>query len=215
MNGDGKLRFRVDLHVHTRRYSPCAEGLDPEYLAAAMRSSRLDGLVIAEHDHLWPAEDIARLNAGLLRKRIYRGVEVSSCNGHFLVIGLDRLNGIRPGIGIEELIGAIDAQQAAIIWAHPYLQYGNIASPMNGIQMPRGLHAVEVASGVTHGKESAATRAMARRMGWAAVGGSDAHVPGQIGCAYTLLADLPEDEKHLAATIRKGLCTARHKPKRK
>jgi hypothetical protein len=77
------------------------------------------------------------------------------------------------------------------------------------------LHAVEVASGVTHGKESAATRAMARRMGWAAVGGSDAHVPGQIGCAYTLLADLPEDEKHLAATIRKGLCTARHKPKRK
>jgi predicted metal-dependent phosphoesterase TrpH len=215
MKRDPQLRYRVDLHVHTCRYSPCAESLDPEHLALAMRTSGLDGLVIAEHDRLWTAEDIARLNNGLGRKRIYRGVEISSRNGHFVVIGLDGLDGIQPGIGVEDLIGAIDVQQAAIIWAHPYLRYGNIASPLESSEMPRGLHAVEVASGVTHGKESAATRALARRMGWAAVGGSDAHIPGQVGCAYTLLAELPEDEKHLAAVIRKGLCTARHKPKRK
>jgi predicted metal-dependent phosphoesterase TrpH len=215
MNRDAKLRFRVDLHVHTRRYSPCAESLDPQDLAIAMHRSRLDGLVIAEHDHLWPVDDIARLNAGLKRKRIYRGVEVSSRNGHFLVIGLEELNGIRPGIGIQDLIGAIDGQQAAIIWAHPYLHYGNIATPLEGLEMPSGLHAVEAASGVTHGKESAATRTLARRMGWAMVGGSDAHFPGQVGCAYTLLADLPADEKHLAAAIRNGRCAARHKTKRK
>jgi predicted metal-dependent phosphoesterase TrpH len=215
MNRDAKLQFRVDLHVHTRRFSPCAESLDPEDLAVAMYRSGLDGLVIAEHDHLWPADDIARLNCGLNRRRIYRGVEVSSCNGHFLVIGLDGLDGIRPGIGIYDLIGAIDAQQAAIIWAHPYFHYGNIATPLKGFEMPRGLHAVEAASGVTHGKESAATRALARRMGWATVGGSDAHVPGQVGCAYTLLDDLPADEKHLAAAIRRGRCAARHNPKRK
>jgi len=215
MNRDAKLRFRVDVHVHTRRYSPCAECLDPEDLAFAMHRSSLDGLVIAEHDHLWPAEDIARLNAGLKRKRIYRGVEVSSRNGHFIVIGLDSLDGIRPGIGIEALIHTINARQAAIIWAHPYLQYGNIALPLESTEMPRGLHAVEAASSVTQGKESAATRALARRMGWATVGGSDAHVPGQVGCAYTLLADLPVDEKHLAAAIRKGRCAARHRPGRK
>ena len=34
--------------------------------------------------------------------------------------------------------------------------------------------------------------ALARRMGWATVGGSDAHVPGQVGCAYTLLDDLKQ-----------------------
>jgi predicted metal-dependent phosphoesterase TrpH len=214
MNRDAKFRFRVDLHVHTRRFSPCAECLEPDLLAAAMRRSGLDGLVIAEHDHLWPIEDIARLNAGLKHRRIYRGVEVSSRNGHFLVIGLEEMDGIRPGIGIEDLIEAADTQQAAIIWAHPYLQYGNIPSPLEGMEMPRGLHAVEAASGVTHGKESAATRALARRMGWATVGGSDAHAPGQVGCAYTLLSDLPADEKDLAAAIRKGRCTARHKSKR-
>jgi predicted metal-dependent phosphoesterase TrpH len=212
---DAKLRFRVDLHVHTRRYSPCAESLGPEHLAGAMHRSGLDGLVIAEHDHLWPPEEIARLNADLGDKRIYRGVEVSSRHGHFLVIGLDAMDGIKPGIGIMDLIPAIDAQQAAIIWAHPFLHYDSIASPLEGAGMPGGLHAVEVASGVTHGKESAATRTLAKRMGWASVGGSDAHTPAQVGCAYTLLASLPVDEKQLAAAIRNGLCTARRKPKRK
>jgi predicted metal-dependent phosphoesterase TrpH len=214
MNRDAKLQFRVDLHVHTRCYSPCAESLDPDCLAAAMQSSGLDGLVIAEHDHLWPAEDIARLNAGLIHKRIYRGVEVSSRNGHFLVIGLEGLDGITPGIGIEDLIGEIDAREAAIIWAHPYLRYGNIPSPLEISDMPRGLHAVEVASGVTRGNQSAAARSMARRVGWATVGGSDAHAPGQVGCAYTLLANLPEDEKQLAAAIRQGLCAGRHKARK-
>jgi predicted metal-dependent phosphoesterase TrpH len=213
MNRVARLRFRVDLHVHTRRYSACAESLDPGCLVDAMHRSGLDGLVIAEHDHLWPAEDIARLNSGLNNKRIYRGVEVSSHNGHFLVIGLEGLEGISPGIGIADLFVAIDAHEAAIIWAHPHLRYGNIPSPLGIDDMPRGLHAVEAASGVTHGKESAATRAMARRRGWATVGGSDAHIPGQVGCAYTLLADLPENEKQLAAAIRQGLCAARHRAK--
>jgi hypothetical protein len=142
-------------------------------------------------------------------------VEVSSCNGHFLVIGLEGLEGIKPGIGIADLIVAIHAHAEAIIWAHPCLRYGNIPSPLGIDDMPWELHAVEAASGVTHGKESAATRAMARRRGWATVGGSDAHIPGQVGCAYTLLPDLPENEKKLAAAIRQGLCAARHRAKRK
>jgi len=215
MNGDAKLRVRVDLHVHTRRYSPCAEALDPEHLCHALEKAGLDGLVIAEHDHLWPAEDIALLNRRLKNKRIYRGVEVSSSNGHFIVIGLNDLDGIMPGISIENLIPLINFHEAAIIWAHPHLCYGSIPAPLKGSRMPPGLHAVEVASGVTAGRDTAATRAMARRMGWASVGGSDAHIPGQVGCAYTLLNDLPENEVHLAAAIRSGQCAARHRAKKK
>ena len=167
MSGDARFRFRVDMHVHTRRYSPCAEALDPEYLGPAMERTGLDGLVVTEHDHLWPAEDIALLNRRLKHKRIYRGVEVSSSNGHFIVIGLEGLDGIAPGIGIERLMARIVFHEAAIIWAHPYHCYGNIPAPVKGSNMPPHLHALEAASGVTHGKVSAAARAMARRMGWA------------------------------------------------
>jgi predicted metal-dependent phosphoesterase TrpH len=213
MNGGARLLFRVDLHVHTRRYSPCAEALDPEYLGIALEKAGLDGLVITEHDQLWPADDIALLNRKLENKRIYRGVEVSSSNGHFIVIGLEGLDDIRPGISIEKLMPKIHFHDAAIIWAHPHLHYGSIPAPLKYSRMPAGLHAVEVASGVTSGKDSAATRAMARRMGWATVGGSDAHFPGQVGCAYTLLTDFPENEMHLAEAIRKGQCRARHRAK--
>ena len=211
MAADGKYRFRVDLHVHTRRYSPCAESLDPRQLGKTMTAYRLDGVVITEHDQLWPVEDIAALNHPLRKKRIYRGVEISSSNGHFIVIGLNNLNGIEPGIAIDKLIAHIEPQGAAIIWAHPYLNYCSTPSPLTGYTLPDGLHAVEVASGVTTGKATTAGRAMARLMGWSAVGGSDAHTPRQVGCAYTLLNELPENEEILAAVIRNGYCKARHR----
>lgn len=198
----------MDLHVHTRRYSPCAEALDPIHLIEVMERTGLDGLVITEHDRLWSIEEIASINRRLGAGRIYRGVEVSSNNGHFIVIGLAALDGIEPGIGIEKLIPRIHAQGAAIIWAHPLLQYGSTAIPFNSSDMPVGLHAVEVASGVTRGKDALAARAMARQRGWAAVGGSDAHAPGQVGCAYTLFSELPQNEQMLAAAIRQGQCVA-------
>jgi hypothetical protein len=205
------FRFRVDLHVHTRRFSPCAETFDPLLLRPVLEKSRLDGLVITEHDHLWPADEIARLNEGLRSKRIYRGVEVSSANGHFIVIGLDGLDGIGPGVEVAALLSEARRQQAAVIWAHPRLQYASLSAPLAGAAMPAGLDAIEVASSATCGKASKAARALARRMSCATVGGSDAHFPGQVGCAYTRLADLPENEKQLAAMIRKGVCHGRHR----
>lgn len=199
------------MHVHTRRYSPCAETLDPNQLHRIMELSDLDGLVITEHDRLWPMEDIALLNRQLENRRIYRGVEVSSSNGHFIVIGLERLVGIGPGIGIEKLLHLVEADQAAIIWAHPQLYYGNTPNPLKGGDMPEGLHAVEVASSLTVGQDILLAKALARRMNCATVGGSDAHAPGQVGCAFTLFPDLPGDEQSLAAAIRKGCCAAMHR----
>lgn len=202
----GKWKYRLDLHVHTRRFSPCAEALDPGRLHEMMARQGLHGLVITEHDQLWPANEIAALNRGLKNGRIYRGVEVSSRNGHFIVIGIDEMDGIRPGIGIRELVQKVDQLQAALIWAHPYLNYGSVPEPLPPAGMPRGIHAVEAASGVTSGEKTVMALASALQMGCVPVGGSDAHCPGQVGCAYTRFARLPKNEKSLAAAIRAGKC---------
>lgn len=199
-------KYHLDLHVHTRRFSPCAEALDPAQLYQEMIRQGLHGVVITEHDQLWPAKDIAALNAQLGTGRIYRGVEVSSRNGHFIVIGLDHLDGIRPGIGIHDLIRKVNHLNAALIWAHPFLNYSNVPEPLPMTKMPKGIHAVEAASGVTNGEETVMTLALAHRMGCTAVGGSDAHYPGQVGCAYTRFARLPKNETALAAAIRAGRC---------
>jgi predicted metal-dependent phosphoesterase TrpH len=201
----------VDLHVHTRRYSPCAEGLDPVRLVDCLAPTRLQGLVITEHDHLWASEDIAALNRSLTYGRIYRGVEVSSRNGHFIVIGLDRLPPPPPGISADDLIDYVRPSDAVVIWAHPYLMYDSTVAALSADRMPQAIDALEVASSITTGKHSRRAQALAIRRGWAAVGGSDAHTIGQVGAAYTLLTELPADEKALALAIRQGCCRAAHR----
>jgi predicted metal-dependent phosphoesterase TrpH len=202
------LKFRVDLHVHTRRYSPCAEALDPQRLPQVMAQRGLHGVVITEHDQLWPETDIEALNSTSQAVRIYRGVEVSSRNGHFVVIGLDESDGIKPGIGIGALVEIVQGRGAAIIWAHPHMHYSQIPEPLSVDEMPQGIHAVEVASSVTRGQCSLEAQAYADRMRCAAVGGSDAHSLGQVGRAFTLFSELPENEKSLATAIRNGRCKA-------
>jgi predicted metal-dependent phosphoesterase TrpH len=200
--------YRIDLHVHTSRYSPCAETLNPEKLQSLMAQDDLNGIVITEHDHLWSKEEMSILNGTLKKGRIYRGVEVSSLNGHFLVIGLDTIDGISHGIGIEALSKIAQNKGAAVIWAHPIHNYSNIPDPLDVETIHKEIHAVEVVSGAIDLDATDRAFKYVRRTGCAAVGGSDAHVLGQVGCAYTLFSELPADEKALAVEIRAGRCRA-------
>ena len=199
--------WRVDLHVHTRRYSPCAESLDPQQLPALLARRHLNGIVIAEHDRLWPRIDIEELNRNLPFGRIFRGVEVSSRNGHFVVIGLDRLNGIQPGISARALIKKARSQSAAVILAHPQIQYSQTQRQLDVLEMPAGIDAVEVASTMTAGSGSIQAQSVARQLGCGMVGGSDAHALSQVGRAFTIFSALPANERELAAAIREGRCT--------
>lgn len=210
MDANTQMPWRVDLHVHTRRFSPCAESLDPERLGLRMKACGLHGVVITEHDRLWPEADIVRLNRRLVGRRIYRGVEVSSRNGHFVVIGLKHMRGIKPGISAEELVHVTHCQDAAVILAHPQITYSQMHEPLALSEMPTGIHAVEVASTVTVGRSADEVAAFARKTGLVMVGGSDAHFLEQVGQVATCFARLPTDEDELAADIRNGRCAVMH-----
>jgi len=197
-------QWRVDLHVHTRRYSPCAELLNPEQLPNAMVERGLHGVVLCEHDVLWPKDEITALNRDLNGSRIYRGVEVSSCNGHFLVIGMEGLEDLKPGVSVKRILRVARAHDAAGIWAHPQLEYRLLAKPLKPCDAPRGIDAVEVISTTTCGDQSAAARSYARLLGCGMVGGSDAHVLDHVGKAFTVFDHLPGDEKELATAICNG-----------
>jgi predicted metal-dependent phosphoesterase TrpH len=175
-------------------------------LPRIMARRGLHGVVLTEHDQLWPAAEIAALNRTLSAGRIYRGVEVSSRHGHFLVIGLNDLAGIRKGMAIEELLVRAHAAGAAVVWAHPLNNYGQTALPMVLDAMPPGIHAIETAGGRTAAAAGRQARAHAQRVGCTPVAGSDAHVLDQVGSAYTRFARLPKDEKSLAAAIMAGRC---------
>ena len=162
--------------------------------------------MITEHDHLWPRCDIDELNRRLPSGRIYRGVEVSSSNGHFVVIGLERMDGIRPGISARTLIRRARSQQAAVILAHPHIHYSQTQDQLAVLEMPAGIDAIEVASTMTIGEAAQQAQTCAKQIGCAMVGGSDAHALSQVGHSFTILSTLPSDESELAAVIRNGAC---------
>jgi predicted metal-dependent phosphoesterase TrpH len=184
----------------------------------AINSGRLDGVVLTEHDVLWPEEEVHALNGKLHRGKIYRGVEVSSCNGHFVLIGVENLHPLCPGDPIEAVLLVAKAQGAAVIWVHPHQRYRQITHPLDEAigdasgegfkenRMPSRIDAIEVASTVTKDRNCLRARRLAKRLGLSMVGGSDAHSAAALGQALTRFTHLPADEGALAAAIRLGRC---------
>ncbi|NNG01048.1 MAG: PHP domain-containing protein [Desulfobacteraceae bacterium] len=198
--------YCIDLHVHTNRYSPCAESLDPAMIHRQMTATRIQGVVITEHDRLWSRSEIHKLNKNLVNRRIYRGVEITSINGHFIVIGLENLEGIKPGISIFELLNVTRQKNAAVILAHHHLNYSQTSAPIDMKRAPKDIDAIEVASTATTGENCFEAEKIAGIHGWAKVAGSDAHTLEKVGSYCTGFRQLPDTELELAAMIKAGLC---------
>ncbi|SEA75303.1 PHP domain-containing protein [Desulfuromusa kysingii] len=192
-------KYCIDLHVHTRRYSPCAETLDPEKLSLAAREAGLHGVVLTEHDAMWSEDEVLALeDRSRQRIKIYRGVEVSSIDGHFVVIGLRDMHGIQVGIPATELHMITKAASATMILAHPHR--GGIITQHFG--WTDQVDAIEIASTVTIGEYEADARNLASRADLPMVAGSDAHCLAMLGRAYTEFTHLPDNEMSLAQAIK-------------
>lgn len=190
---------RVDLHVHTARYSPCAEAVDPSAIADWAERAGLAGVVITDHDVLWPEDEMERLQEDFPAVAFYRGIEVTSQGCHLVVVGLDRQDGLRRGTPVEDVVSIARTQGAAVILAHPYRDAEPDVLPLGDVD------AVEVGSTSFTRPEAEKACALARRLGKPVVASSDAHALSRIGWAYTVFPRLPADEKDLAAMVREGL----------
>ena len=194
----------IDLHVHTRLHSPCAETLDPERLPAVLRDAGLQGLVVTEHDALWTEAELARAMGGLRRgERIYRGIEVTTRDGHYVVIGLPDAAGLSAGMSPDALVALAHRAGAAVILAHPHRDRVGAFEAV-----PAGVDAVEVFAA---GGDDARVLALAQARGLAAVAGSDAHADEVVGAAFTAFPRLPGDERELARLVAAGAGLARRR----
>lgn len=198
-------RVLLDLHVHTRRGSECAELMDPSALPAAMDAYGLDGVVITEHNMLWPWAEIAQLNHGLTGRRVYGGVEVSSSTHHYVVIGLHSLDGIHKGISAELLRRITRSRHAAMILVHPLNGTDTLCGHDGLVELTVTPDAVEQASSVTHGTDEAKITAWGQKNGIPLVAGSDAHCIENLGQTATAFPHLPANEQELAFMIQSGL----------
>src|ERR671920_591864 len=112
------MKMKFDLHMHTRRYSHDAVS-DPFELVKAARAAGLGGIVITEHDYLWPEEELEELRAAAPGLVVLAGIEIAGRGGDRLVYGVTNPFAVPRGTAWPELCREVHRQGGVAVAAHP------------------------------------------------------------------------------------------------
>ena len=189
--------MRIDLHSHTAVFSTDSNLL-PHDLIAASAERGLDGVVLTEHDVVWPAERVAALNesSDIL---VLSGVEVTTELGHVLVYGLDALV---PRITEARRLRALcDERGALMLLAHPARDPGLRVPPDAFRELFDGVEGLNGCDGPLQ-NQSASSRG--RNLPLPPIGGSDCHALHEVGTAATEFDGEIRTMGELVAALREG-----------
>lgn len=185
--------MRFDLHIHSK-YSTDSNLAVDDILRQAVRKG-LDGIAICDHNtiegSLHAIERVRELNLPLL---VIPGIEVSTSDGHLIVIGI-REN-IKPGLPVSETIGIARQKGAVLIAPHPFKKDSlGLAA--------RYADAIETFNSRCIFGENKRAKEFALSLGKPEVGGSDSHLLSSIGLGFTRI-DAQCNESSVLECIRKG-----------
>jgi predicted metal-dependent phosphoesterase TrpH len=208
---------KADLHIHTRH----SDGLAsiPQVLDYVAGHTDLRVIAITDHNTLEGALVAKSLEARDPGLEVVVGEEITSRWGH--ILGLFLTEEVPPGLSAAETIARINEQDGVAIVAHPFANraFGPFGLKSLGKKVGEvAFQALEVYNSspyLVHANRLAA-KAFAGGQGWAATGGSDAHVLKAIGKGYTLFrgetaADLKVSIQQLetrACATRGGMSVA-------
>lgn len=201
--------MKIDLHIHTRRYSACS-CLDPTDALKAARRAGLDGLVFTEHGILWPPEHLKPLtiHAAELGLVLLAGQEVTCMNRgrrmDFLVFGVTESLGTRSTP--EELITDVHHQAGIVVAAHPF-KPSRLGTGYHGAGeavYELDLDGIELLHPDHDHKARGMVRAAAEARNLPLTGGSDAHEPDHLGICATLFERQIASMSDLVIEIKAG-----------
>ncbi|OPX72611.1 MAG: putative hydrolase [Methanoregulaceae archaeon PtaU1.Bin059] len=192
--------LNCDLHIHTR-YSRDGESSVEEVIRRAELVG-LDAIAITDHDTV---EGALHALAVPSRVIIIPGIEVSTLQGHLLVLGIT--TPIPRGLEVTETIRHARTLGGLVILPHPFhIWRHGVArrqrSPLSEVD------AIEVFnSRYIVGSANRKAARIARRIGKPCVGGSDAHNARFVGYGRTLV-DAEPDSASIIEAIRAGRTVA-------
>jgi predicted metal-dependent phosphoesterase TrpH len=197
--------MKFDLHMHTARYSHDSM-MDPLHLIARAREIGLDGIVITEHDRLWPEEELVELRAIAKGLIVLAGVEITGRGGDMLCYGVHDISMLPRGTPWRELTREVHRQGGVCVAAHPY-RWGQPFDELVAEQDVE-IDGLEMLSNNMDAEIRAKTAAFKlRRPELAGLGNSDAHEVGVVGCCYTVFDATIRTMPELVQAIRAGKST--------
>lgn len=197
-----------DLHVHTSSSKDGESGV--EDILRRAEEAGLDAIAITDHDSVDGAK---RALACATEVLVIPGIEVSTRQGHLIVLGVTEL--IPAGLDVAETVAIARRLGAVIILPHPYhiLRHGIARRKKAGMAMVDAVEAFNSRYIVGSANRKAAR--IARRLDKPCVGGSDAHHARYVGFGRTFVDAEPTVPAILQA-IRDGKvsCGGRKTPLR-
>jgi len=196
--------MKFDLHIHESKHSKDSR-LDLEQIVLEAKAHGLDGIAVTDHDVLGLRSQ-ARFLSARHDLMIFVGVEVSTSRGDILVFGVDELppaegsNKLDPQV----LIDYVNDHGGATIAAHPFRDNGRGLG--NSMFELSGLTAIEGYNGRTLFEHNAKAFEAAMKLGLPVTGGSDAHVPGEVGAYATQVEAAVHSERDLIRALKLGQC---------
>ncbi len=175
------MKSRIDIHIHSK-FSGDTDSEPEETLIHAMQAG-LDGVAFTEHYSYEASEFVEELRKPYKKEiMIFRGVELSSADGHCLVFGVNTdLLSIKDA-SMEEVVRVVNEEGGVVIPTHPFRGNNSIGDRVKDLN---GICAIEGHNGYSHYSQNLEAVKTAEEIGLPYTGGSDAHVPNEAGACYT------------------------------
>ena len=191
--------MRVDVHVHTGKYSGCAVDT-PEAMVEAAIAAKLDGIVLTEHDLFWPNLPLTQLQQLYPQIKLFTGAEMTTLEGeHILALGLESFEGLYPLLPGLDLVEAIHIRGGIAIYAHPWRW--NI-QPAPGLS--EAVDSLEIASTNINAAMRYKIQSLQKHLNLPGIAASDSHSIDTLGMFAIDLFEDVSTETELATAIRSG-----------
>ncbi len=196
--------LRVDFHCHTD-FSP--DGLiSPASLLERLERTGLDRVAITDHDTIQGALAVK----ALATERVIVGEEIQTQKGELLAYYVQEE--IPGGLPVEEVIRLLRQQDAFISVSHPFDPHRSGWSEADLRKLAPQVDAIEVYNArCLRANHNRRAEEFARQNQIAAMAGSDAHTPAEIGGVVVHLPHF-EDAEGLRQALRQARIESRLSP---
>ena len=199
------VRVRADLHVHTRYSSDGA--MSPSQLAAIARRRGLTCLAVTDHNSLAGALELV----GDESLQIIVGEEIRTTEGE--ITGLFLQEAVPKGLTAGETVLRIREQGGLVYLPHPFDRLrGSVLLPRAVQEILPYVDIVEVYnSRNVLPQDNARALVFAREHNLVAAGGSDAHIPYEVGRTVVEMPAFSGPQEFLCA-LKEGTIISRRSP---
>jgi hypothetical protein len=180
------MSYRCLFHVHTRHSFDSL--LSPERILLHARKSRIDVLIVTDHNTVQGARDVQAIASGN-PKFVLTAAEYQSEKGD--IIGLFLKEEIQSRSS-KEILREIRSQGGISVLPHPYKAHTLDQELLSAIDI------VEIHNSRCSETENSLAKQLALQLDKPTIGGADAHCAGELAAVVNLFSkDVPEDEEVL------------------